>query len=86
MADAFFERWPKLFTWRRPMAGSTGLVGMNVSSVSEFATRLAEEAGVLIHPAKTLGSDDHHMRMGFGRIGFREALERFENYLKSKDI
>jgi aspartate/methionine/tyrosine aminotransferase len=82
LADPFFERWPDLFTWRRPMAGSTGLVGMNVNSVSEFATRLAREAGILIHPANTLGYDDHHMRMGFGRSGFCKALTRFEEYLR----
>ena len=84
LAEAFFERWPDLFTWRRPMAGSTGLVGMHVESVTDFATRMAEEAGVLIHPATTLGSDDHHMRMGFGRAGFGDALEKFEEYLTDR--
>jgi len=84
LADAFFQRWPELFTWRKPMAGSTALVGMSVPSVLEFATELAEEAGILIHPAITLGSDDQHMRMGFGRAAFYEALEEFEDYLSSK--
>lgn len=83
MADAFFQRWPELFKWRRPMAGSTALVGMNVDSVTGFATQLANEAGVLIHPAQTLGYDDQHMRMGFGRAAFYEALEKFEAYLAS---
>lgn len=83
LADSFFSRWPQLFTWRRPMAGSVALVGMNVTSVMEFATQLAEKAGVLIHPAVTLGADDQHMRMGFGRFAFGEALEKFEAYLHS---
>lgn len=81
LAESFFRRWPELFTWRCPMAGSTALVGMNVPSVTAFATQLAEQAGVLIHPGVTLGSDDKHMRMGFGRAGFGEALEKFEAYL-----
>lgn len=81
IAEAFFQRWPELFTWRRPMAGSTALIGMNVPSVEAFAIQLAEQAGVLIHPAITLGSDDQHMRMGFGRKAFGEALEKFEAYL-----
>jgi len=81
LADSFFARWPDLFTWRKPMAGSVALVGMNVPSVTEFAIQLAKEAGVLILPATTLGSDDQHLRMGFGRAGFGEALERFEAYL-----
>jgi aspartate/methionine/tyrosine aminotransferase len=83
LADAFFERWPDLFTWRRPMAGSVALVGMQVPSVTAFATELAEKAGVLIHPAVTLGSDEQHMRMGFGRKAYGEALIEFESYLDS---
>ena len=81
LAGDFFARRPDLFTWRRPLAGSVALVGMNVPSVNAFAERLAEEAGVLIHPAVTLGSDDQHARFGFGRSGFGEALEKFEAYL-----
>jgi len=84
LAEPFFKRWPSLFTWRRPPAGSTALVGMNVPSVTVYATRLAKEAGVLIHPATTLGADDKHMRMGFGRAGFGEALQKFEAYLNSQ--
>jgi aspartate/methionine/tyrosine aminotransferase len=83
IAEAFFQRWPDLFNWRRPLAGSTALVGMQVTSVKAFAAELAEKAGVLIHPAVTLGSDDQHMRMGFGRAAYAEALEKFENYLNS---
>jgi len=82
LADLFFARWPDLFTWRKPMAGSIALVRMNVPSVTDFAIHLAEKAGVLILPATTLGSDDQHMRMGFGRAAFGEALNRFEATLK----
>ena len=83
LADLFFERWPDLFTWRKPMAGSVALVGMHVPSVMDFAVQLAEKAGVLILPATTLGSNDQHMRIGFGRAAFGEALEKFEEYLKN---
>jgi aspartate/methionine/tyrosine aminotransferase len=81
LADAFFARWPELFTWRRPMAGSTALVGYHVPSVEALAIRLAEEEGILIHPARILGSDDHHMRIGLGRESFAEALQKFEHWL-----
>jgi hypothetical protein len=56
---------------------------MNVPSVTDFGARMAEEAGILIHPAVTLGGDDQHMRMGFGRAGFGEALAKFETYLQA---
>ncbi len=84
LSTAFFERWPGLFEWRPPLAGSTALVGYKVPSVSAVAATLAEEAGVLIHPAVTLGSDDQHMRMGFGREAFGDALDRFERWLNGR--
>ena len=83
-AEAFFQRWPDLFQWRRPLAGSVALVGMHVDSVTRFAEEMAEKAGVLIQPAMTLGSTDQYLRMGFGRAAFPEALERFEAYLNQK--
>lgn len=82
LAESFFARWPDHFTWRRPMAGSTALVGYNVPSVTAVSEQLAQEAGVLIHPGTTLGSDDQHMRMGFGRAAFGEALAKFEEWLQ----
>lgn len=82
LADSFFARWPDLFTWRRPMAGSTALVGYNVPSVTAISEQLANEAGVLIHPGTTLGSDDQHMRIGLGRSAFGEALVKFEEWLE----
>jgi len=82
LAHSFFARWPELFTWYKPIAGSVALVGMHVPSVTDFAIQLIEQAGVLILPAATLGSDDKHMRMGFGRAAYGEALEKFEAYLK----
>ncbi len=80
---AFIERWPDLFEWKRPLAGSTTLVKINVPSVTALSHHLAQEAGILIHPAVTLGGDDHHMRIGLGRAGFGEALEKFEAYLQA---
>jgi aspartate/methionine/tyrosine aminotransferase len=81
LAEIFFARWPDLFHWRRPLAGSTALVGYNVPSVEAVSTRLAREEGVLIQPAGMLGSDDQHMRIGLGRDGFDLALEHFESWL-----
>jgi aspartate/methionine/tyrosine aminotransferase len=81
LADAFFARWPKLFTWRRPMAGSTALVGYNVPSVRAVSEKLAQEEGILIQSADMLGSDDQHMRIGLGRDSFADVLARFEDWL-----
>ena len=83
LADAFFAQHADIFTWRRPLAGSTALVEMDVPSVEAFAEKMAQEAGVPIQPATTLGWDDHAFRMGLGRKGFNNALEKFEEYLTS---
>lgn len=83
LAAPFFARWPRLFTWRPPMAGSVALVEMHIPSVADFAARLAADAGVLLLPATSLGSDDHHARFGFGRAGFGAALAQLEAYLGS---
>jgi aspartate/methionine/tyrosine aminotransferase len=81
LADAFFSRWPGLFTWRRPVAGSTALVAYNVPSVEAVSEKLAREEGILIQSAAMLGSDDRHMRIGLGRDSFAEALAKFEGWL-----
>jgi len=80
-AESFFSRWPGLFDWRRPLAGSTALVGFDVPSVAALSEQLAREEGLLIQSAEMLGGDDRHMRIGFGRDGFDEALRRFEDWL-----
>jgi len=81
IAESFFSRWPDRFAWRRPLAGSTALVGFDVPSVSILSEQLAREEGLLIQSAAMLGGDDQHMRMGFGRDGFEAALCRFEDWL-----
>jgi aspartate/methionine/tyrosine aminotransferase len=82
VAAAFFARWPGVFEWRRPLAGSTALVGFNVPSVAALGERLAQEAGVLIQSAAMLGYDDRHMRIGLGRDAFATAIGHFENWLQ----
>jgi aspartate/methionine/tyrosine aminotransferase len=85
-AEAFFARWPTLFEWRRPLAGSTALVGFDVPSVAELSRKLAKEEGLLIQSAAMLGGDDQHMRIGLGREGFDSALDRFERWLQRSHL
>lgn len=81
VADTFFSRWPEMFDWKRPLAGSVALVGLNVPSATTYCHTLAQEAGVLLLPSSCLGYGDQHVRMGFGRVNFGEALARFEQSL-----
>ena len=86
LARQFFGRRTELFRFRPPLAGSTALVEMDVRSVSTFAHRMAEEAGVLIQPGSTLGASDRFFRMGFGRRQFAESLQHFDRYLGSRGL
>lgn len=86
IADQFFDRWPDHFTWRRPLAGSTALVKFHVDSANQITERVATEAGVLIQSAVMLGSDDHHLRIGFGRATFATALEKFDHWLTDNPL
>ena len=83
IAEPFFERWPELFTFRKPVAGSVALIDMQVPSVSKFAAKLAKSDGVLIQSGDTFGASDQTMRMGFGRAAFGEALDKFDAALKN---
>jgi aspartate/methionine/tyrosine aminotransferase len=84
LAEAFFARRPELFSWRPPRAGSVALVGLDVPSAMEYCHALAREAGVLLLPGPYLGSDDHHVRFGFGRAGFAAALAHYDHYLTER--
>ncbi len=82
-ADAFFARWPDAFDWRAPQAGSVALVGVAAPSAERYCHELARDAGVLLLPGTCLGHADTHVRFGFGRAAFPEALAHYEAYLKA---
>ncbi len=83
--EQFFGRWPGLFTWRPPQAGSIALVGLHKPSAEAYCHHLAEQAGVLLLPSSCLGYGDGHVRMGFGRRNFDEALGRYEAFLEAEE-
>jgi len=57
------------------------LAGLRSQSARDFSDSLAAELGVLLLPGTGLGSDDRHVRFGFGRRNFRDGLERLDRYL-----
>jgi aspartate/methionine/tyrosine aminotransferase len=80
-AGPFFERWRGLFRWNRPQAGSVALVGLRQGAATEFCQRLVKEQGVVLLPSTGLGVGDGHVRFGFGRLSFPQALDRLDQYL-----
>ncbi|MBP6016459.1 MAG: aminotransferase class I/II-fold pyridoxal phosphate-dependent enzyme [Candidatus Promineofilum sp.] len=82
-AGDFFGRWPAMFDWRPPRAGSVALIGLEASSATDYCHALARDAGVLLLPGPCLGANDHSVRFGFGRAGFGEALAAYEHFLEN---
>jgi aspartate/methionine/tyrosine aminotransferase len=82
-AEPFFGRWQEIFRWNRPQAGSVALVGLREGSAEAFCHRLVAHQGVILLPSTGLGFGDGHVRFGFGRLSFSEALEQLEHYLGS---
>ena len=83
LAEAFFSRWKGVFRWNRPQAGSVALVGLRHGSARAFCQRLLDEQGVLLLPSRGLGFGDGHVRFGFGRLAFPEALDQLEQTLSA---
>ena len=86
VAERFFSRWDHFFRWRPPQAGSVALVGIDTESATSYCTNLAKEAGVLLLPSKFMGYDDHHVRFGFGRLSFSQALDKYNQYLEKSNL
>jgi aspartate/methionine/tyrosine aminotransferase len=85
LAEPFFERWSAVFRWNRPQAGSVALVGLRRGSAQGFCERLVAEQGVLLLPATGLGYGDGHIRFGFGRRSFPEALAQLASFLEQAE-
>ncbi len=85
IAESFFNRYPGLFKFNKPMAGPVAFIGMNVTKpVEEFCETLVKEKGVLLLPANIYLYPGQYCRMGFGRKNFAECLAKFEEYLVEK--
>ncbi|MGH6615214.1 aminotransferase class I/II-fold pyridoxal phosphate-dependent enzyme [Sphingomonas sp.] len=85
--DAFFDDHRHLFDWTRPDGGCVGYPRWTgPGSVDAFATKLVEEAGVLVLPSSIYRSDlgptpTDRFRIGFGRAGLPEGLAAFRGHL-----
>jgi aspartate/methionine/tyrosine aminotransferase len=85
LADPFFARWRAIFRWNRPQAGSVAFVGLRDRSAQAFSNQLMTEQGVLLLPGPSMGFDDHHVRLGLGRLSFPEGLEQLDSYLAQRN-
>ena len=80
LADAFLERSPS-FAWVRPRGGSIGFPTLLADvPIDRFVENLLEAEGVLLAPGSIFGHRGNHFRLGLGRAGFAEGLERLEAF------
>ncbi|HXK08423.1 MAG TPA: pyridoxal phosphate-dependent aminotransferase [Vicinamibacteria bacterium] len=81
--EAFLGREPETFAWRPPRAGPIAFVRLRPGAASSLCERLAEAAGVMLVPGRVFEWGENHVRFGFGRVNFPEALAALEEHLRS---
>ena len=81
LIDDFFARYPDLFSWLRPRAGSMAFPRLLKGEIEEFCERLVREAGVLLLPGSMYDDSQNHFRLGLGRKNLPQAVQRLEKYL-----
>ncbi len=84
---AFMERHADRFEWVRPRGGPVAFPALRGDEgANRFCRRVLEGCGVLLLPGSVFDDCDHrHFRVGFGRRGFRAALERLEEWLSGDE-
>lgn len=84
----FFLEFEQLFEWYTPEGGCVAFPRYKGSDgVESFATKLVEEAGVLLLPASLYVSElnptpDNRFRIGFGRRGMSEGLAAMRGHIR----
>lgn len=84
LAESFFDRQKGRFAWRRPAGGPVALVRFHLGQAQTFCEEAAQQAGIMLVPSSAFEWGDGHIRFGFGRANFPEALEELERYLATE--
>src|SRR5665213_195025 len=81
LLEEFLERHADTFEWVRPAAGPIGFPHVSgLGDVRGWCENTAERVGVLLLPGSVYGQPDH-VRIGFGRESFAQALQRLDEHL-----
>jgi aspartate/methionine/tyrosine aminotransferase len=88
--EEFFARRPDLFEWARPQGGCVCFPRyLGADGVEAMCADLVQEVGVLLLPSSIYRSDltatpTDRFRVGVGRIGPEEALQRWGDWLATR--
>jgi len=82
--DQFFAHFNHFFEWNKPKAGPIAFPKLKSDmDVNHFCIDLVEKKGVMLLPASVYDYQSKNFRIGFARKNMPEALNVFEEYLKS---
>jgi aspartate/methionine/tyrosine aminotransferase len=88
-ARQFCERYPHLFQWLEPQAGSIAFPRWRGPiAVDELCRRAVEESGIMIVPGSIFeyaSQSTHlsqHFRVGLGRRNLPQVLARLEEFMR----
>lgn len=80
--ETLAARRSDVLAWRSPVAGSVGLLRVDVpEGATAMCERAAAEAGVMLLPSTAFDFGDSHVRLGFGREAFDSGLAVFSDWL-----
>lgn len=90
--DEFFQKYPDLFKWRKPQAGTIGfleikgwLLNLGEGGATGFCKVLLQDTGVVLLPSQVFTYEDKFVRLGFARRSLPKALEALEEFITSKN-
>lgn len=82
LADAFFKKYDYLFEPKPISCGPVAFHKLLIDMpVEEFCQMAVDKKGVLLLPAEIYDMEGQYFRVGYGRKGVPEALEKFEEFL-----
>lgn len=82
--NVFCSKYKDLFEYNIPKGGSTALVKQKTGLRSlDLCESIVEQTGVMIIPSEMFDFGNMHIRIGFGRKNFVEALNLVEEYLSN---
>lgn len=81
-ADIFFDKYSDLFGKRKISCGPVAFHKLLIDMpVRDFCKLAVDRKWVLLLPADVYDMDGQYFRMGYGREGVPEALDKFEEFL-----
>lgn len=85
IVNNFFNRYSPLFHWIAPQAGSVALARwVGNLSFTAIYQQILDEKGLMLLPGSVFEIEDSYFRLGLGRESFPLALEKLEEWIKTR--